>query len=301
MMRKTEIGTALRSGAVLPGRVLAEGEFTMNPRMGRMRSTRLFALVVVLWMSASSRGDGPAANAQKGEPDPFAAPRARMVQRHLAERDIVNPRVLDAFRTVPRHRFLPPETRRLAYDDESIPIGEGQTITPPYDVAFMTQVLDPKPTDKVYEVGTGSGYQASILSRLVKDVYSVEIHQPLSARATKIINELGYSNVHTRHGDGYLGWPEAAPFDAIIVTCAPEKIPQPLIDQLKEGGRMVIPLGGRFDQVVHLVTKKNGKLFDRPLKPTLFVPMTGRAQREAVEERRAKAKAQEKSKGSDQP
>src|SRR5437879_3958119 len=131
-------------------------------------------------------------------------------------------------------------------------------------------------------VGTGSGYQAAILSRLVKEVYSVEIHAPLSQRATQVHKELGYSNIHTRVGDGYEGWPEAAPFDAIIVTCAPQKIPQPLIDQLKDGGRMVIPLGTRFNQTVHLIEKRHGKLTDRELKPTLFVPMTGRALREAA-------------------
>jgi protein-L-isoaspartate(D-aspartate) O-methyltransferase len=212
--------------------------------------------------------------------DPTAAARNRMVKRHLAERGIKNLRVLEAFRTVPRHRFLPPKIQRQAYDDESIPIGEGQTITPPYDVAFMTEVLDPKPTDKVYEVGTGSGYQAAILSRLVKDVYSVEIHAPLSERATGVHKALGYSNIHTRVGDGYEGWPDEAPFDAIIVTCAPQRIPLPLIDQLKEGGRMVIPLGDRFTQSVHLVIKKDGKLIDRELKPTLFVPMTGKALKE---------------------
>jgi protein-L-isoaspartate(D-aspartate) O-methyltransferase len=214
-----------------------------------------------------------------------------MVQRHLVEHGIKNPRVLEAFRTVPRHCFLPPNTHRQAYDDESIPIGEGQTITPPYDVAFMTEALDPKPTDRVYEVGTGSGYQAAILSRLVKEVYSVEIHKPLSERATKVHRELGYHNIHTRVGDGYEGWPEAAPFDAIIVTCAPEKIPQPLIDQLKDGGRMAIPLGTRFDQTVYLVEKQGGRLTQRALKPTLFVPMTGRAQREAAAARAAKKEA----------
>jgi protein-L-isoaspartate(D-aspartate) O-methyltransferase len=208
----------------------------------------------------------------------------------LVERGIKNPRVLEAFRTVPRHKFLPEATQRQAYDDESIPIGEGQTITPPFDVAFMTEALDPKPTDKVYEVGTGSGYQASILSRLVKDVYSVEIHKPLSERATRVIKELGYTNVHTRWGDGYAGWPEAAPFDAVIVTCAPQFVPQPLVDQLKEGGRMVIPVGDRFNQVVHLMVKKDGKLVDKELRPTLFVPMTGRAQQEAT----AKKKGGEK-------
>ncbi len=161
----------------------------------------------------------PASTKVAASDDPTAAARNRMVQRHLVERGLKNSRVLDAFRTVPRHRFLPPKTQRQAYDDESIPIGEGQTITPPYDVAFMTEVLDPKPTDRVYEVGTGSGYQSAILSRLVKDVYSVEIHAPLSKRATQVHKELGYTNIHTRVGDGYEGWPEAAPFDAIIVTC----------------------------------------------------------------------------------
>jgi protein-L-isoaspartate(D-aspartate) O-methyltransferase len=227
-----------------------------------------------------------------------------MVQRHLVEHGIKNPRVLDAFRTVPRHKFLPPKTRRQAYDDESIPIGEGQTITPPYDVAFMTEVLDPKPTDKVYEVGTGSGYQSAILSRLVKEVYTVEIHASLSERATAVHKDLNYTNIHTRVGDGYEGWPKAAPFDAIIVTCAPHRIPQPLIDQLKEGGRMVIPLGDRFTQSVWLVTKKDGKLTRKELKPTLFVPMTGKALKEAPEPKPASDAASPQSdpgKDKDQP
>jgi len=249
------------------------------------RSIKLAAaLCLGLWLAAGA----PSVLAQDQslkpeESDPTAAARTRMVQRHLVERGIKNPRVLDAFRTVPRHMFLPPGSSRQAYDDESIPIGEGQTITPPYDVAFMTEVLDPKPTDRVYEVGTGSGYQSAILSRLVKDVYSVEIHKPLGERAAEVHKELGYSNIHTRIGDGYEGWPEAAPFDAIIVTCAPQRIPQPLIDQLKEGGRMVIPLGDRFNQIVHLIVKRDGKLIDKELKPTLFVPMTGKAMSEPAE------------------
>lgn len=226
--------------------------------------------------------------------DPYVSARNRMVERHLIERGIKNPRVLDAFRTVPRHKFLPPKTQRLAYDDESIPIGEGQTITAPYDVAFMTQVLDPKPTDRVYEVGTGSGFQSAILSRLVKDVYSIEIHEPLGKRAAQVHKELGYTNIHTKIGDGYEGWPDAAPFDAVIVTCAPQKIPRPLIDQLKEGGKMVIPLGDRFNQTVHLIIKKDGKLIDRELSPTLYVPMTGRALREAAAAKKTKTPPSEK-------
>src|SRR3954454_17138793 len=251
------------------------------------RGTPGSSATLVLVLLVASACPGRAAEPPPAT-DPTAPARKRMVQRHLAERGIKDPRVLDAFRTVPRHKFLPEGTRRQAYDDESIPIGVGQTITPPYDVAFMTEALQPKPTDKIYEVGTGSGYQAAILSRLVKDVYSVEIKRPLGEQAARVLKELGYTNVHTRIGDGYAGWPEAAPFDAIIVTCAPEAIPQPLVDQLKDGGRMVIPVGGRFDQMVYLVTKKDGKLTRKELRPTLFVPMTGRAQREAAEARKNK-------------
>jgi protein-L-isoaspartate(D-aspartate) O-methyltransferase len=244
-------------------------------------------LMLAMLSAAEPRAGGSAQSKDEARTeDPTAPARLRMVERHLVERGIKNPRVLDAFRTVPRHRFLAPKTQRLAYDDESIPIGEGQTITPPYDVAFMTEVLDPKPTDKVYEVGTGSGYQSAILSQLVKDVYSIEIHRPLGERAAAVHKALGYTNIHTKIGDGYGGWPDAAPFDAIIVTCAPQKIPQPLIDQLKEGGRLVIPLGDRFNQTVHLIVKRDGKLIDKELKPTLFVPMTGRALEEAAAGRR---------------
>lgn len=230
--------------------------------------------------------DAPA----NAENDPTAAARNRMVQRHLVERGIKNEKVLAAFRTVPRHRFVPKNIQRLAYEDESLPIGEGQTITATYDVALMTEALDPSPSDTVYEVGTGSGFQASILGQLVKDVYSVEIHKPLGERAAAVIKELGYKNIHTRVGDGYAGWPEAAPFDKIIVTCAPQKIPPPLVEQLKEGGLMCIPVGERFKQTLYLMRKKDGKLeLVKTLGPNLFVPMTGKIREEA-----AKDKASEK-------
>ena len=279
-------GRSTRPATVGPD---SDGGDAMAPSWGRRLAAGMLVTGLVLGLAGSrGRGDEPPAGApgSTDADDPTAAPRKRMVTRHLAERGIKDARVLDAFRTVPRHRFLPPKIQRQAYDDESVPIGEGQTLTPPFDVAFMTEALRPRPTDKVYEVGTGSGYQASILSRLVKDVYSVEIHKSLSERATALIKDLGYDNVHTRWGDGYAGWPEAAPFDAIIVTCAPEFVPQPLVDQLKEGGRMVIPVGDRFNQVVHLMVKKDGKLIDRELRPTLFVPMTGKAQREAAAKRK---------------
>ncbi|MEO6811578.1 MAG: protein-L-isoaspartate(D-aspartate) O-methyltransferase, partial [Isosphaeraceae bacterium] len=167
-----------------------------------------FALTVVMTASLSAADDAPKAKTTAEAKDHDAVARDRMVQRHLVERGIKDPRVLDAFRTVPRHRYVLPEYRRFAYEDESMPIGEGQTITPVYDVAFMTEALNPKPTDKVYEVGTGSGYQASILSRLVKDVYSVEIHKVLGERAAGVIKDLGYTNIHSKVGDGYEGWPE---------------------------------------------------------------------------------------------
>lgn len=218
------------------------------------------------------------------EDDPYLGARERMVQRHLVERDIRDEHVLKAFRSVPRHRFVPEEFVHLAYEDASIPIGEAQTITNPYDVAFMTQALAPKPTDKVFEVGTGSGFQAAILGQVVGEVYSVEIHEPLGIRAAQVLKELGYSNVHTRVGDGYAGWPEAAPFDAVIVTCAPEKIPAPLVEQLKEGGRMVIPLGSRYLQKLYILEKREGKMIGRAEGGTLFVPMTGRARREGGED-----------------
>lgn len=266
--------------------------------MIQKNKTWILTTIVSLFVACAGIGAGIA---QEPVKDRTVAARARMVQRHLEERGIKDERVLEAFRTVPRHEFIQPEVRHLAYEDESIPIGEGQTITPPYDVAFMTEALQPKPTDKVYEVGTGSGYQAAILSRLVKEVYSVEIHKPLADGAAQVLKKLGYDNVKSRHGDGYEGWPEAAPFDAVIVTCAPEKVPAPLVAQLKEGGRMIIPIGDRYNQAVYLMVKKNGKLEKvKALRPTLFVPMTGRAQREAAADRKGE-KLQPKSIDGAQP
>ena len=253
----------------------------MDVRTGLLAAAAAGLLVAVAPRTGRAGADEPAAD------DPYVAARARMVERHLAERGIEDQRVLEAFRTVPRHLFVPEGYQRLSYDDESIPIGEGQTITPPFDVAFMTEALGLEPTDRVYEVGTGSGYQASILGQLAGEVYSVEIHEPLAARAAGVIERLGYENIHTRHGDGYAGWPEAAPFDKVIVTCAPEAIPPPLIEQLKEGGRMVIPIGSRFDQKVYVFDKTGGELVGGAIRPTLFVPMTGEAQREAAARREA--------------
>jgi len=205
----------------------------------------------------------------------FQARRLKMVRDYLEQDGIDNERVLKSFRTVPRHEFVRPRDRKFAYLDSAIAIGHRQTISPPFVVAYMTQTIDPQPTDKVLEIGTGSGYQAAILSGLVKEVYTIEIVPQLGRVAARRLNRLGYKNVKAKIGDGYKGWPEHAPFDKIIVTCSPEKVPQPLIDQLKDGGKMIIPLGRRYQQVFYLFKKQDGKLSQKKLIPTLFVPMTG--------------------------
>ncbi len=174
---------------------------------------------------------------------------------------------------VERHRFVPKHLAARAYEDNPLPIGEGQTISQPYIVAFMTEVLDLKPADRVLEVGTGSGYQAAILAELCKEVYTIELVKTLGERADSLLRKLGYSNAFVRIGDGYEGWPEAAPFDAIIVTCSPSHIPKPLEEQLKEGGRMIIPVGESSVQELVLVTKQGGRLKKQKRLPVLFVPM----------------------------
>jgi len=210
-------------------------------------------------------------------PSDFAAQRRQMVQQQLMTRGINDARVLAAMTKVPREEFVSPESRVASYEDGPLPIGYGQTISQPYIVAFMTEQLRPKPSDRVLEVGTGSGYQAAILAELVSDVYSIEIVEPLAKNAEATLQRLGYKNVHGKIGDGYKGWPEHAPFDAITVTCAPDHVPQPLIDQLKEGGRMIIPVGSFGDQELYLLEKKNGELQRRAVLPVRFVPMTGEA------------------------
>jgi protein-L-isoaspartate(D-aspartate) O-methyltransferase len=174
---------------------------------------------------------------------------------------------------VPREEFIPADARAGAYEDGPLPIGYDQTISQPYIVAFMTEQLGPKPSDRVLEIGSGSGYQAAVLAELVTDVYTIDILGPLAKTAEATLQRMGYKNVHIKVGDGYKGWPEEAPFDAIIVTCAPENVPQPLVDQLKDGGRMVIPVGERFAQQLYLLEKKNGQLKESATLPVRFVPM----------------------------
>jgi len=206
--------------------------------------------------------------------------RRRMVDEEIVGAGIKNPRVIEAIRSTVRHEFVPAAERRNAYLDMALPIGDRQTISPPFVVAYMTEQIDPQPTDKVLEIGTGSGYQAAVLSPLVAEVYSIEIVESLGKRAARTLTRLGYKNVYTKVGDGYQGWPEHAPFDKIIVTCSPENVPQALVDQLREGGRMIVPLGERYQQTLYLFRKEQGKLVSEALLPTLFVPMTGAAEEE---------------------
>lgn len=210
--------------------------------------------------------------------DPIEAARNEMVETRIEIAGVKNPRVLRVMRETARHEFVPRAHAARAYLDMALPIGGAQTISSPFTVAWMTETIDPQPTDRVLEIGTGSGYQAAVLSPLVDSVYTIEIVPELGKTAQTTLARLGYENVHVRIGDGFLGWPEAAPFDKIIVTCSPEDVPKPLVDQLREGGKILIPVGERFQQTLYLMTKVDGKLVGQPLQPTLFVPMTGKAE-----------------------
>ena len=256
-----------------------------------MTSARFFRIALIAILTYSAACARPA-SAQPRTPRPAAhTPTAEELRNQMVDEEIVaagvkNPRVIAAARATPRHEFvLPGVPLRTAYYDMALPIGEGQTISPPFIVAYMTEAIDPQPNDKVLEIGTGSGYQAAILSGLVKEVYTIEIVEPLGKRAAKTLKRLHYDNVYAKVGDGYLGWPEHAPFDKIIVTCSPEKVPQALVDQLKEGGRIVIPVGERYQQTLYLLKKANGKLVSEALVPTMFaVPMIGRGRGETPKE-----------------
>jgi protein-L-isoaspartate(D-aspartate) O-methyltransferase len=217
--------------------------------------------------------------------DPFAAARERMVTdiERIARltaghsgRGSLSANVIAAMRKVPRHRFVPPDLAKSAYEDRPLPIGEGQTISQPFIVALMTDLAEPKKDDVVLEVGTGSGYQAAVLAECVARVYTIEIVRPLGERAAAVLKELQYTNVETRIGDGYAGWPSAAPFDAIVVTAAPDHVPQPLVDQLKPGGRLVIPVGAQIGgQDLQVIEKSaDGRTVRRSTLPVRFVPLT---------------------------
>jgi protein-L-isoaspartate(D-aspartate) O-methyltransferase len=239
----------------------------------------LAALLPAFFLLAMTHAQLSAAQDQR------AAARARMVAEIAAMaretggetgRPKFGDAVMAAMAKVPRHRFVPALQDVFAYDNRPLPIGEGQTISQPYIVALMTDLLDPKPGHSVLEIGTGSGYQAAVLAELVAKVHTIEIVAPLGKRATQLLGELGYRNVQVRIGDGYGGWPEAAPFDAIVVTAAPSAIPQPLIDQLKPGGRMVIPVGGSHDvqQLLLMEKHSDGRTTTKRALPVRFVPLT---------------------------
>ncbi|WP_224482853.1 protein-L-isoaspartate(D-aspartate) O-methyltransferase [Robertkochia aurantiaca] len=206
----------------------------------------------------------------------YAAERNEMVEEQIRNRGIADKDILRAMKTVERHKLVPPEQRRFAYDDRPLPIGHGQTISQPYIVAFMTDVIDPRSDMKVLEVGTGSGYQAAVLAEIVSHVYTIEIIEPLAKKASDNLRELGYDNITVKHADGYFGWKEHAPFDAIIVTAAASYIPPELFAQLRDDGKMIIPVGANFapQQLVLVTKRKNGKMKTKNLMPVRFVPFT---------------------------
>ncbi len=207
--------------------------------------------------------------------DAFTRERLAMVEGQLRARGITDPRVLAAMARVPRHRFVPEEQRPWAYGDHPLPIGQGQTISQPYIVAFMTEAAGVEPGERVLEVGTGCGYQAAVLAELGAEVYTIEIVPDLARAAATRLRELGYEEVRTRIGDGWQGWPEAAPFDAILVTAAPPRVPPPLLEQLAPGGRLVIPVGEEWQELRRVVRLADGSLAEESLLPVRFVPLTG--------------------------
>lgn len=247
-----------------------------------MRSKLLVLLSSGLLAGAACDSDGErdTATTAGGEQattdgDRWAEARERMVREQLASRDITDERVLRAMRAVPRHEFVPEDQRGDAYADHPLPIGHGQTISQPYIVALMTQLAEIEPGDEVLEVGTGSGYQAAVLAEMGAEVYSMEIVEPLARRAERDLARLGYDRVHVRAGDGYRGWPDRAPFDAVIVTAAPPRIPEPLKSQLKVGGKLVVPVGDDGMQELVVLTRTEDGFERRNVIPVRFVPMTG--------------------------
>jgi protein-L-isoaspartate(D-aspartate) O-methyltransferase len=235
--------------------------------------------MALLWSSCVKSSDKTKTGTEGGK-DNFAYLRQQMVDLQLYNRGIRDERVLKVMRTVPRHEFVPQSEIKSAYDDSPLPIGYDQTISQPYIVAYMTEKLELKGDEKVLEIGTGSGYQAAILAELAREVYTIEIVEPLCHSATERLARLGYQNIKTLCGDGYQGWPQYAPFDAIIVTAAPRKVPSALIEQLNKGGRLIAPVGNFFQEIILMTKKEDGSIKRQTLIPVRFVPMTGEAQRE---------------------
>ncbi len=261
----------MRPHGCFPGRLAGRREQGYDLAMTRGSWMPLLAAAWLPTCAESGREHAPAM------PN-FDAARALMVRAQLEApgSGITNLSVLRTLAEVPRHEFVPPKLRSQAYDDHPLPIGHGQTISQPFIVAFMTQALDPRPTDRMLEIGTGSGYQAAVLARLVREVLTIEIVEPLAHRAAADLQRLGFTNVTVRAGDGFRGWPEQAPFDAIIVTCAPTEIPRALVEQLRDGGRMIIPVGDILTgQDLYLLRKRGTRIERQAVLPVRFVPMVG--------------------------
>lgn len=245
--------------------------------MGKVLTALTLLALVLVGCGAPAEQGTAASPAPTSDPDSqYDNARRRMVERDLRGRDLTDEKVLAAMARIPRHRFVPEQHRSQAYEDRPLPIGFGQTISQPYMVAVMTQLLELKPGEKVLEIGTGSGYQAAVLAEITPHVYSVEIIEQLAERARDVLQDLGYEQVKTTVGDGYFGWEEHAPYDAIIVTCAPDHIPQPLVSQLRDGGRMVIPIGppGLY-QSLWKIERKGDQIVSKNVMGVAFVPMTG--------------------------
>ncbi|NTW59102.1 MAG: protein-L-isoaspartate(D-aspartate) O-methyltransferase [Nitrospirae bacterium] len=239
--------------------------FLSAKRVVRILIYFLVMLLILLYLALSAAADQ------------HTLKRQQMVEQDIRGRGIRDPVVLGVMGRVPRHVFVDASYQDKAYGDHPLPIGEGQTISQPYVVALMTEALGLRPADRVLEIGTGSGYQAAVLAEIVKEVYTIEIRKPLADRAAKTLADLGYRNVKVKFGDGYFGWAEQAPYDAIIITAAANHIPPPLIDQLKERGRLIVPLGSTvYFQTLTLATKRKGELDVEQICPVAFVPMTGK-------------------------
>ena len=239
----------------------------------------ILAILSTFSMAAASQQPPSSPQAEDRAAAELRRRRLEMVERQIRARGVGDERVLAVMSEVPRHLFVPADERAQAYEDHPLPIGSGQTISQPYIVGLMTSLLALTPRSRVLEIGTGSGYQAAVLSRLAAEVYSIEIVPDLGERARATLGRLGYGNVHVRIGDGYRGWAEAAPFDAILLTAAPPTVPRPLLAQLKAGGRMVLPVGGQEQTLLVLIKSADGSVRQEKILPVRFVPMTGEAQR----------------------
>jgi protein-L-isoaspartate(D-aspartate) O-methyltransferase len=243
-------------------------------RLGLLRLAMLWGLPAGAACAAApgTPVEPPSTSPASQQHDAFDARRRTMVNRQIEARGIRDAAVLEAMRKVPRHRFVPTDLQDSAYEDSPLPIGHGQTISQPYIVAYMTELLRIEPHHKVLEIGTGSGYQAAVLAQLAREVHTIEIVPELGTRARQVLEELGYTNVVVRIGDGYAGWPEQAPFDRVMVTAAPDHVPQPLVDQLAVGGRLVLPVG-RGDQWIRLLTRTPDRVVEETTIPVRFVPL----------------------------